>query len=64
MISFLHLLVVNVNHTLTMSITKVRFMRRTIVDHGFIDGISSLIGEDTSRKTRNNFLDLFLYYDI
>jgi hypothetical protein len=41
-----------------MSITKVGFMRRTIMNHGFINRIGSLIRKDTCRKTRYDFLDL------
>lgn len=53
-----HLLVVDVDHTLTVSITKVGVMRRTVVDHSLVDGISSLIRENTGGKTRDNLLDL------
>lgn len=62
--SFLHppstkiIPVLNINHTLAISIAKVRFVRRAIVDHGFIDRISGLIGENASRQTRHDLLDL------
>jgi len=50
----------DVNHTLGMCIGCIGEVRGTIVDHGLIDGISGLVGEDASRKARDNLLDLVL----
>lgn len=50
--------VLNINHALAVSITKVGFVRRTIVNHGFINRISGLIRENASGQTRHDLLDL------
>jgi len=44
-------LVLDINHTLSVSITEVGLVRRTVVNHGFVDGIASLVRENASRKT-------------
>jgi hypothetical protein len=44
-------LVLDINHTLSVSITEVGLVRRTVVDHGFVDGVASLVRENAGRKT-------------
>ena len=39
-----------------MRIPKVALMRRPQVDFFLVEGVRDLIGEDTSRKARNNLL--------
>jgi hypothetical protein len=51
-------LVLNIDHTLSVSITKVGFVRRTVVDHGLINGIGGLVGENTCGKAGHELLDL------
>lgn len=41
----------NVDHTLSVGVPKVGVVRGTVVDHGFVDGIGSLVGEDAGRET-------------
>jgi hypothetical protein len=52
-------LVLDINHTLSVSITKVGLVRRAVMDHGFINGVGSLVRENAGGKTRNNLLDLY-----
>lgn len=56
------LLVVDVDHTLTVSVTKVGLVRRTVMDHGLVDRIGGLVREDTGGKTRDDLLDLDLRF--
>jgi len=51
-------LVLNINHTLGVSVAKVGLVRRTIVNHGLVDGVAGLVGENASGKAGNNLLDL------
>jgi hypothetical protein len=44
-------LVLDINHTLSVSITEVGLVRRTVVDHGFVNGVASLVREDAGGKT-------------
>lgn len=47
----------DINHTLSVGITKVRIMWRTIVNHGFINRIRSLVGENASGQAGDYFAD-------
>lgn len=50
--------VLDVDHTLGMSVPKVGVVRRTVVHHGFIDGIGSLVRENASGQAGNDLFDL------
>jgi len=50
-------LVLDIDHTLSVGIAKVGLVRRTVVDHGLIDRVGGLVGEDAGGKAGNNLLD-------
>jgi hypothetical protein len=52
--------VLDINETLGVAVAKVRWMRRTIVDHGLVNWIRRFVWKDTSRQTGNHFLHLML----
>lgn len=44
----------NINHPLRIRIPKVTLMRRSQMDHAFIDRIARLVRENARRQARNN----------
>jgi hypothetical protein len=52
-------LVLDIDHTLSVGIAKVGLVRRTVVDHGLIDRVGGLVGEDAGGKAGNYLLDLY-----
>lgn len=42
-----------------MSVAEVALMRRSAVDLGLVQRVLDLVGEDASRKTRDNLLGSF-----
>ena len=50
----------HLDHTLGVGVSLVGIVWRTRMNHGFIDGVGRLVGEDARRKTRNELLHLEL----
>ena len=50
--------VLNINHSLGVRVAKVGRMWRSIVNHGFIYGITGLVRKDAGRKTRDDLLNV------
>ena len=50
-----YILVLYINHTFRMCVSKVTFMRRSTMDLVFVQRIFNLVRENTCRKTRYNF---------
>ena len=50
----------HLDHSLGVGVAFVGIVWRTQMNHGFIDGVGRLIGEDARRKTRNELLHLEL----
>lgn len=48
----------NVDHTLGIGVTLVAVVGRAVVNHGLIDGIGGLVGEDAGREEGDELLDL------
>jgi hypothetical protein len=48
----------DIKHSLCIGITLVGGMRRSVVNHGLIDGIGGFVWEDAGRETRDHFLHL------
>ena len=38
-----YLLILNVNHSFCIGVAKVRLMRRSVMDHAFVDWVSCLV---------------------
>lgn len=55
---FVSLPVHNIDHALGVRVTVVRVVGRTLVNHGLVNGVGSLVGEDAGRQARNDLLDL------
>ncbi len=47
-----------IDETLGEGISFVRGVGWSIVEHGFVNGVGSLVGEDAGGKERNEFLNL------
>ena len=52
------LLVLDINHTLRVSVSKVALVGRSAVDFVLVQGVFDFIREDTSGKAGDEFLGL------
>lgn len=48
----------DVDHTLRVGVPLVADVRGAVVDHGLIDGVGGLVGEDARRQARHQLLHL------
>lgn len=54
----------NIDHALGVRVTIVRVMRRALVDHGLVNGVCGLVGENAGRQAGNDLLDLYIVDDL
>lgn len=48
----------DVDHTLRVRVSLVASVRGAVVDHGLVDGVGGLVGEDARRQARHQLDDL------
>lgn len=48
----------DVDHTLRVCVSLVASVRGSVVDHGLVDGVGGLVGEDAGRQARHQLHDL------
>lgn len=58
LIVFFHLPVHDIDHALGVGVTVVGVVGRTLVDHGLVNGVGGLVGENASGQAGDDLLDL------
>ena len=53
-------LVHDIDHTFGVGVTVVGGVRRTIVDHGLVNGVGGLVRKDACREARDDLLNFVL----